>query len=388
MKILHVATLVTPDGAYGGPIRVAVNQIRSLRALGHQAILVAAAQGYDELPTMFDGVPVMLFRARRAIPGAGFSGLVSPAMLRWIAVNGRRADVAHVHLARDLVVLPAARVLSRCGVPYVTQTHGMVMPSGHPLARPLDALMTRRALRAASANLYLTDVERLGLGEVVGPLAGLAYLPNGVPVFESRDAPAKSPDGSPREVLFLARLAPRKRPEMFVRAALRLIDEFPDVGFTLVGPDEGSLPSVTALIETSTNSQARRRIRWEGAVEPEAAAARIAAAELYVLPSVDEPFPMSVLEAMSSGTPVIVTESCGLAADVRAHRAGAVIDHTLGALVDSLRGFLSRPESVRECGDNASRLARDRYGMAAVAGELVRHYAHAVARRCPCVAVG
>jgi glycosyltransferase involved in cell wall biosynthesis len=235
-------------------------------------------------------------------------------------------------------------------------------------------------LHSASANLYLTDVERLGLAEVAGTLAALAYLPNGVPAFESRGRPAKSPDGSTREVLFLARLAPRKRPEMFVRAALRLIDEFPDVDFTLVGPDEGALSSVTTLITTSTNPQARRRIRWEGSVEPEAAAARIAAAELYVLPSVDEPFPMSVLEAMSSGTPVIVTESCGLAPDIRAHRAGAVIDHTLDALVDSLRGFLSRPESVRECGDNASRLARDRFGMAAVAGELVQHYARAVAR--------
>ena len=52
----------------------------------------------------------------------------------------RDYDVVHVHVARDFVTLPAATIARRAGVPYVLQPHGMIDPSDHALARPLDAV--------------------------------------------------------------------------------------------------------------------------------------------------------------------------------------------------------------------------------------------------------
>ena len=66
------------------------------------------------------------------------------------------------------------------------------------------------------------------------------------------------------------------------------------------------------------------RISWEGALPPTSIPRRMAAASVYVLPSVREPYPMSVLEAMSVGLPVVVSADCGLAPLVERMRCGIV----------------------------------------------------------------
>lgn len=370
LRVLHVATLLTPDGAYGGPVRVATNQVRSLRARGHDAVLVAAASGFDRLPTTWDGVPVVTFPAVRAVPGTGFAGLAAPAMVRWIRTHGARADVAHVHLARDLVTLPAAAAWSRSGKPFVTQTHGMVMPSGHPFAAPLDAVLTRRVVARASTSFALTPVEEAGLRTLFGRAATVRRLVNGVPL------PAEGvPLAEPRhpEVLFLARLHARKRPLAFVEAAARLAARFPTARFTLVGPDEGQAAAVRERI-ADLPGDARARVTWEGALPPERTARRLARSALYVLPSVDEPFPMSVLEAMSCGVPVVVTRSCGLAAPVERAGAGAVVGEDVDDLVAAVAAFLEDPAHRRATGARARELVREDYSMETVAEELEQAY--------------
>ena len=145
MRILQVVTLLSPDGAYGGPARVALNQGAELINRGHDVIVAAAARGYPDLPTESNGVPLRLFAARRLVPGTGFAGLGAPALNRWFGRNRTDFDVVHIHFGRDLVVLPVAAAARRHKIPYVLQTHGMVTPSDHPLAPALDALWTRKA---------------------------------------------------------------------------------------------------------------------------------------------------------------------------------------------------------------------------------------------------
>mgnify|MGYP005813405029 CR=1 FL=1 len=373
MRIVSVVTLFTPDGAYGGPTRVALNHARSLRAAGHDVVLAGAAQGYDgSLPDEVDGVGVRLFPAWRALPGIGFAGLASPGLLGWLRRAVPDADVVHVHLARDLVTLPATTVARRAGVPYVVQTHGMIDPSGRALVRPLDALWTRPALDGAAAVLHLTARERDNLRSVAGHDLPFVELANGVP-----PAPTQS-DGSSREVLYLARLAPRKRPTYFVRAAQRLALEFPDATFALVGPDEGEGPAVRLLL---ADDDADGRIHWEGALPLDATASRLAHAAVYVLPSVDEPFPMSVIEAMSAGVPVVVTDTCGLAGRIRRSGAGTVVDDTLDGLVAGIRALLAAPASARDAGRAGVKLCCEELSIDAVTTALERTYKQAAAAR-------
>lgn len=374
MKILGVVTLVSPHGEYGGPLRVAVNQLRELADRGHDVVLAGSHRGYgSEPPAEIDGVPTRLFPARTLLPGAGFAGLTSPGLLRGLRSHVREFDVVHVHAARDLVTLPAARLAQRAGVRTVLQTHGMIDESTHPLAAPLDAAITRKALRDAAAVTYLTPEERRSL-EVVGRgTARLVSLTNGVPLVDEPDERREPYRQS--EVLYLARLAPRKNPVMFTQVAVDLAAEFPETRFRLVGPDEGVGGDVTRIIESAGLGE---RVGWEGSLPPEETLTRMQAASVYVLPSVDEPYPMSVLEAMSVGLPVVITNSCGLAGFVSEHDAGAIVDPTPEALHEAIAVLLADPERARAAGRRGRIAVARTRGMAAVADGLERLYSTAI----------
>jgi glycosyltransferase involved in cell wall biosynthesis len=373
MKIAQVVTLVSPDGAYGGPLRVAMNQLAALKASGHDVTLFATHRGYGRPPTQVDGMPLVSYPARTVIPKVGFAGLASPALMARLRRDLAGFDVVHVHLARDLVTLPAAWLTLRMGIPLVVQTHGMIDRSSNPLAVPLDAVLTRPVLSGASTVFYLTDKEKEDLTEVTRGGAHLSHLINGVPRSDVVERPR-----SPMEVLFLARLHPRKRATHFVQAALLLTSEFPGVFFTLVGPDEGDGTAVRHLLQQAGWPT---RIRWEGALPPEETLQRMAQASLFVLPSVDEPFPMSVLEAASVGLPVIVTNTCGLAEAVAQWGAGGVIDDSVGDLAITIRRFLQDPDETRRCGHLAAAMVQEQFGMPAVLDRLMVAYHPAGARK-------
>ncbi|MET4705311.1 glycosyltransferase [Frigoribacterium sp. UYMn621] len=367
MRIFSIVTLVSPDGEYGGPVRVAVNHARALREAGHDARVVGGARGFGPvMPTEIDGVPVHLFRARTVIPGIGFAGLASPALQRWLHRHGSSADILHIHAARDFVTLPAADWARRHRVPYVLQTHGMIDVSSNPLARPLDAAITRRVLTHAKVVFYLTDRERSDLILVAGRDIPLAELGNGVPTSTLERHHLRDP----AEVLYLARLAPRKRPLAFVQAAAILAASYPNAEFSLVGPDEGEGAAISeAIAGIGTDA-----IRWEGALPPEKTTGRMSQSSIYVLPSVDEPYPMSVLEAMSVGLPVIVTETCGLAPAIREIGCGIVVDATLESLTTAIGELLGDPALARRMGEAGLTASRERFGMAAVAERLEASY--------------
>ena len=371
MRIAHVVTLLSPDGAYGGPVRVAVNQLTALAERGHDVTLFATYRGYDTAPTSIGDIPVVAFPARTRIPGTGFAGLGSSHLTKEIRRRAADFDVVHVHLARDLVTLPAARAAQRAGVPVFLQTHGMIDRSSNPLAGPLDALLTRPVLHGASSVFYLTGRERDDLIAVGAPESKLEHLVNGVP----DPAPLARVESSGVDVLFLARLHERKRPAHFVRAAIALACEFPAVTFSLVGPDEGEGDAVRRLI---ADSGVGDRIRWEGALAPELTLERMTRSALYVLPSVDEPFPMSVLEAASLGLPVIVTDSCGLAPAIEAAGAGAVVGPTLDDLVGGMRALLKDTHTGNVAGGNARVMVRQNHSMAEVARAISTAYEQAI----------
>lgn len=366
MKIAHVVTYVSPDGAFGGPVRVALGQAEALAARGHEVTVYAAAPPELARRVARDGYVLHTFPGRRIAPGAGFAMMSSPQLTRALKRDLSSVDAAHVHFARDLVTIPAALAIRSAGVRYVLQPHGMIDASDRLMAKPLDLLATRSLLRDADSVLVLTEKEAADIAEIE-PRASSRPIANGVKVT---DLPPYS--GRADTVLFLARLHPRKRPVAFVEMAEILATEFPDTRFVLVGPDEGEGPAVLNAIASSSTRAGQ--IEWRGAVSPDETHGLLADARVYVLPAVGEVFPMSILESLQAGTPVVTTDSLGIADACRRYGAADITDGSPAQLAAAVRRILSDSETGMRFRAGGTAYLRKELDIAAVADDLESVY--------------
>lgn len=331
MKIAHVVTYISEDGAFGGPVAVARAQTAELAKRGHEVTLLAGWDGRAEFRV--PGVRVGLFPVKRV--GPGFSGLIAPGLDRYIAESVDGFDVFHVHAGRDLITLSAARRAERARKKLVLQTHGMLMPDRRIKARLIDTAIVRRVLQSAQRIFALTDREETGLGEVVGrPLPSVARIANGV---ETQPRHPEARDGDRPVVVFLARLHPRKRVMAFAEAARLLLDRGVSARFLVFGPDEGDLAELKAFIR---DHELTGRLDYLGALAPGSSLAELEKATVYVLPAYGEVFPMTVLEAMSVGTSVVLAIDCAIADELNDRGAATITTGEPADVADSIAALL------------------------------------------------
>jgi glycosyltransferase involved in cell wall biosynthesis len=375
LRIAHVVTTAGPGPGMGGPLRVALDQAHELVRRGHDVTLVAAWRDRDFGPTHLEGVRSVLPPAKVLVPRFPFSSLVSPSADAAVRTVVASSDVVHVHLARDAVPLLAATHAVRHGVPYVTQTHGMVFPDGRRLVRLIDAVATRRALRLASTRFVLTPHEAADV-EAVQP-SPTTILRNGMPESTQPPAAPTERDGHP-EVLFLARLKANKQPMVFAEAARRVHERGVPGRFTLVGPDQGQLAALQRFIETH---DAGSYLSYAGEVPTSDSRSRLRQASVYVLPSSHDPFPVSVLEAMAEGVPCVVSSGCLFAEELRDSGAAVVVDPTVDEVADAVAGLLDDPQRRALLGKRALEVISESFSIHAVVDELERSYARALESR-------
>jgi glycogen(starch) synthase len=109
-------------------------------------------------------------------------------------------------------------------------------------------------------------------------------------------------------VLFLGRLTIQKGPEFFLKTAKRVLDLEKDVKFVVAGSGE-MLPR---LIEQALEIGIADKVIFTGKLTEEEVKYIYRIASVYVMPSVSEPFGITALEAISAGTPTIVSKASGV----------------------------------------------------------------------------
>jgi glycosyltransferase involved in cell wall biosynthesis len=365
VRVAQIVSYRSADGAFGGPTRVAEAQTEALARRGHDITLLAAGPS-KAIEILTSKHRVRIFRGRRLSRSHGFALMTSLSLLAHLTKNIRSYDVVHVHLARDLVSLPAAAIALAKGVPVIVQTHGMIDASEKLSAKLLDALCTKRALRKARLVLTLTareDADILGIEK----RAKIARITNGI------DVPEALPkwEGRDRSVLFLARMHTRKRPTAFVRMAEIVAPKSRDVQFVMAGPDEGESKVVEREI---TERNLQERIQTLGPVDPAETGALMARSAVYVLPSVDEVFPMTLLEAFQNGTPVVTTESLGIAGLCGDYGAAILTDGSPHALARAVEEVMKDPHYAERLRQGGRRLLDEQLSISQVAATLEEAY--------------
>jgi glycosyltransferase involved in cell wall biosynthesis len=222
-----------------------------------------------------------------------------------VAREGLELDVIHAH---DWTTFRAGLALRRAtGRPLVVHVHITEFDkSGGSYADPAVFALEQEGLRGADRVVAVSRRVRDRCVETYGAdPARVEVVYNAV----ERDASRPSPLGlADRVVLFLGRVTLQKGPEYFVEAARRVLDVEPGVAFVLAG--NGDL--LPRMVERAAELGLGSRMLFPGFVDRERAAALYASADVFVMPSVSEPFGIVPLEAMDRGVPVIVSRQSGV----------------------------------------------------------------------------
>jgi len=114
-------------------------------------------------------------------------------------------------------------------------------------------------------------------------------------------------------VLFLGRLTDQKGPFQFLGAAKEVLNQYKDVRFLIVGKG----PLMPLLIEEAFRMGIQNNVIFMGFVPENFLRKAYSQSDVYVMPSVSEPFGITALEALSSGTPLVISKSTGVGESIR-----------------------------------------------------------------------
>jgi glycosyltransferase involved in cell wall biosynthesis len=273
-------------------------------------------------------------------------------------------DLVHIYGLYDLLAPPVARVCRRQGIPYVVEPIGMFRPIVRSIALKLiyqrlfgDALI-RGAQRIVATSVQEKD--ELIAGGVAADK--IVIRRNGI------EPPPKLPArGSFRRqwrisedaqiVLYLGRLVSKKSPDLLLEAFARYRQRSPrSAVLVLAGPDEndGYLQQLQAR---SRQLGSGEHVLFTGPLYDDAKWAAYRDADVFVLPSQNENFGNTAAEAVACGTPVLLTDQCGVASVV-AGRAGLVVPYKLEALAAGLEQLLRDSALQQRLRDGCSEVAR------------------------------
>jgi glycosyltransferase involved in cell wall biosynthesis len=204
--------------------------------------------------------------------------------------------------------------------------------------------------RAAAAQLLKERV----------PARKIRVVPNGLDIGLFQTRPANS---RPRKVVVVANLRPEKGHEVLIDAAARVLGEFPDATFEVVGGG----PQLSTLRARCAALQLAHAVTFVG--HQEDVAARLAAADIFTLPSRSEAFPNAVLEAMAAGLPIVASAVGGICELLDHDRTGLLVPAgDADALASGLQDLMSDPERAGRLGAAARLAAETRYSFDRMVG--------------------
>jgi glycosyltransferase involved in cell wall biosynthesis len=333
VRILFAAPAWAPSRAFGGPVVAAGELIRRLVARGHDVDVVTT--------TILDLARRPAGRSHTAVvDGATVHYLATPVRYRWMGITPtlplalarlKRPDVVHVFGFRDPITTLTAAWCRRARVPYVFEPLGMFEPRLRKVAlkRALDATLYRGIARGAGAIVVVSERERDAVVARGVPADKVHVRGNGFP----EPGPAV-PNGSLRSeldippdaplLLYVGRIASGKGIEHLLAA----VRDIPAAHLVIAGPDDRHGVSTTGeRVHTLPPTDAPPLHLY-----PQA--------DAFVLASEGESFGMAAAEAAAAGTPVIVSDRCGIA-DFFEDGEALVVPYDRDAVVGAIRRVLS-----------------------------------------------
>jgi glycosyltransferase involved in cell wall biosynthesis len=273
----------------------------------------------------------------------------NPALARFLRARLQDFDVAHIFGLYDLLGPRVAAACREKKLPYLVEPIGMFVPLVRSLwlKRLYQRVLGREMLAGASAIIATAEQEQSELIAGGIPKEKIVLRRNGVdgpPVLPERGRfrEALRIPAEARLLLFLGRLSQKKSPQLLLQAfAKALVSETPGqppLHLAFVGPDEAGMLAKLKKVAASTVPPGR--VHFSPPLADLAKWQAYRDADIFVLPSQNENFGNSAAEAVAAGTPVIVTDQCGIA-PLLDGIAGLVVKHDETSLTNGIQELLN-----------------------------------------------
>lgn len=331
LRSVHVIAGLDP--AHGGPSYTVPRLCQALAMAGAEARLFSVA-GADGCDIALDGDGGRCFPQDWARVPVVRDLRCSSSLARALHELAPKADVIHDHGLWLMPNVDAGRAALLARKPFIVAPRGMLAPAALAFSRlkkrVVWALLQGEVVRRA-ACIHATSEQELDEIRGFGLNNPVAIVPNGIDLPEP-GARSISGTAAGRIVLSLGRIHPKKGLDRLVRAWAKVEAAHPDWRLRIVGPDElGHADELVALA-------AELKARHVSVEKPVAGDAKIAAyqqADLFVLPTLNENFAITVAEALAAGTPVIATKGAPWRA-LQSEGCGWWIDHGVEPLAAAL----------------------------------------------------
>jgi len=349
MRILQVIPHLKPFGV----TNVCFQLSRELAKQNLEVTIVATDLGLtSEIATTIEDSPAdtILFSCIADVS----SFLVSPSMKKWLDKSMKDFDVVHMHDFRTYQNTITHRYAKRYSIPYVVQAHGSMLEfvQRRTQKRLYDLVWGHTIINDAAKFVALAPVEREQYVKMGIKRDRIAIVPNGIDTNEYVNLPNKSEfrtrhaiDSDEKLVLFLGRLHRIKGVDLLIKAFAKLSEKMDRVKLVVAGPNMGALPQLKTLARELKLSDS---VLFVGPLYGQDKLEAYVDADVFVLPSVYEIFPITVLEACACGTPVIVSSACGIADLVS--EFGCVVERDADVLCDVMYRVLNNDTTRKDLG--------------------------------------
>ena len=265
----------------------------------------------------------------------GYGHNLFEEVAHYAAVAGQLArdlsfDIIHAH---DWLTFPAGLAAKEVsGKPLVVHVHATEFDRSGENVNPDVFKAEQAGMKGADHIIAVSELTRQILISRYGiPARKLSVVHNGI---QPKVLPRTEKKIKDKIVTFLGRVTFQKGPEYFVVAAHKVLKKLPNVRFVMAGSGDKFEEAIRMVASMGMGS----RFHFTGFLNTDDVNVLLSQTDLYVMPSVSEPFGISPLEAVQAGVPVIISKQSGVS-EILKHAIKLDFWDT-EALADTMYGIL------------------------------------------------
>ena len=288
------------------------------------------------------------------------------AVVASVIAEENEFDIIHAH---DWLAYPAGiAAMEVSGKPLIIHVHATDFDRSGGSVNPDVYRIEKNGMDAASKIITVSNLTRdivINKYNINPDKVETVY--NAVEPVEISENMILKKGFNEKVVTFLGRITLQKGPEYFIEAAYKVLQVMDNVRFVMAGSGD----MMERMIRRAAYLKITDRFHFTGFLKGTDVFSLLDMSDVYIMPSVSEPFGISPLEAMQSNVPVIISKQSGVA-EILTHAVKTDF-WDIDAMADAIYGILNYPalekmiikkgkdEVIRLKWDNSARHVRDIY---------------------------